>query len=245
MSLQGNIKEMSVADLIQHNCIDRKTGKLTIEHLGQQAILYFNNGGVVHAALGGNEGEEVVYQTLAWEEGAFTLTSDEEAPKTSIERSWSGLLMEGAKRLDEQNFDSDLISTNQIGKQEEPGMASKMDEILQDMSNEMNGFEAAAVAGMDGMNIAQFSKSKIDPESVTAQLTIFLKLAGSSGEKTGMGNMEDIIIQTEKYYLMNVFLPGDNQHFLSAIVDRKTGSLGNMRLICKIYAERFSKTIPR
>jgi predicted regulator of Ras-like GTPase activity (Roadblock/LC7/MglB family) len=120
-----------------------------------------------------------------------------------------------------------------------------MDEILQDLSSEMNGFEAAAVAGMDGMNIAQFSKSKLDPESFTAQLTIFLKLAVSANEKVGMGAMEDIVIQTEKNLLMSVFLPGDSQHFLLVVADRKNGSLGNMRLICKIYAERFSKTIPR
>lgn len=245
MSLQGNIKEMSVADLIQHNCTDRKKGKLSIMHGGKEAILYFDDGKVVHASIGKEEGEEVIYQTLAWEEGAFVLISDEVSPKISIKRSWSGLLMEGAKRLDETNTHEEFVITGQTRNQEEYGMAMKMEEILQEMSTEMNGFEAAAVAGMDGMNIAQLSKSKLDPDSVTAQLTIFLKLAGSANEKAGMGIIEDIVIQTEKYYLMNVFFPGDDQHFLSVVIDRKTGSLGNMRLISKIYADRLSKSIPR
>jgi predicted regulator of Ras-like GTPase activity (Roadblock/LC7/MglB family) len=109
----------------------------------------------------------------------------------------------------------------------------------------MNGFLAGAIAGMDGINIAQISKDKTDLDSVAAQITIFLKLAGTSAAKADMGTFEDILIQTQKVFIMNIFLPGDNQHYLTTIVDRKTGSLGNMRLISKIYAERLSKAIPR
>jgi predicted regulator of Ras-like GTPase activity (Roadblock/LC7/MglB family) len=245
MSLQGNIHDMSVADLIQHNCTERKKAKLIINHEGSEAALYFKEGNVVHANLGKEEGEEVVYRILAWEEGTFSVISDVETPKLSIKRSWSGLLMEGAKRLDETKLESEMVIDDQKANKEVKQMAQKMDEVLQEMSNEINGFVAGTVAGMDGINIAQVSKGKVDLDSVTGQLTIFLKLAGASAEKANMGTFEDILIQTEKVYIMNIFLPGDNQHYMTTIVDRKTGTLGNMRLISKIYAERFSKIIPR
>ena len=245
MSLQGNIHDMSVADLIQHNCAERKKAKLIINHEGDEAVLYFKEGNVVHANLGKEEGEEVVYRILAWEEGTFSVISDVETPKLSIKRSWSGLLMEGAKRLDETKLESEMVIDDQKANKEVKQMAQKMDEVLKEMSNEINGFVAGTVAGMDGINIAQVSAGKVDLDSVTGQLTIFLKLAGSSAEKANMGTFEDILIQTEKVYIMNIFLPGDNQHYMTTIVDRKTGTLGNMRLISKIYAERFSKIIPR
>ncbi len=124
-------------------------------------------------------------------------------------------------------------------------MATRIDEILQEMSGEMNGFFASSVTGMDGMSIAQLTKGKVDPEIVSAQLAVFLKLASSSSDKAGMGAMEDLLIQTADHFVMNVFLPGDNQHFLTTIVDRKNGSIGNLRMVSKIYAERISKAIPR
>jgi hypothetical protein len=40
------------------------------------------------------------------------------------------------------------------------------------------------------------------------------------------------------------FLPG-KQYYLGIAANRKTGNLGNMRLISKTYAERLSKAMPR
>jgi predicted regulator of Ras-like GTPase activity (Roadblock/LC7/MglB family) len=245
MGLQGNIHDMSVADLIQHNCDDRKKAQLSINHNGKEAAIYFMDGNVVHASLGAKEGEEVVYEILGWEEGTFSLNSDVDSPKKSIERSWGGLLMEGAKRLDEQKFSGSSVLEDPNQNKEVINMAGKIEDLLQEMSGEMNGLIAATIAGMDGINIAQYSNGKVDLDAVTGQLTIFVKLVSSSSEKAKMGTFEDIILQTDKDFVMCIFLPGDNQHFLTCIVDRKDGSLGNMRLISKVYSERFSKIIPR
>jgi predicted regulator of Ras-like GTPase activity (Roadblock/LC7/MglB family) len=153
--------------------------------------------------------------------------------------------MEGAKRLDEQKFEPEMVKIDQKEEWEAKSMAQKLEEVMQEMSTEINGFVLGAVAGMDGMNITQLSKGKLDADAITGSLTIFLKLSSAANEKSGMGVMEDLLIQTDTNYIIQVFLPGDPQHFLVAIVDRKNGSLGNMRLISKIYADRFSKIIPR
>jgi predicted regulator of Ras-like GTPase activity (Roadblock/LC7/MglB family) len=245
MALKGNLHDMAIADLIQHQCTDRKTAHVIVQSNNQTADLYFKGGEMVHARLGQNEGEEVVFTVLRWEEGTFSVESAVEAPKVSINRSWSGLLMEGAKRIDEEANENGKEETDQTKMQEVKSMTTKLDDMLQEMSTEMNGFYAGSVTGMDGINVAQTTKGKVNPESVSAQFTILMKLITGSAEKAGMGLFEDILIQTEDYYLMSIVLPGDSQYFLTTVVDRKTGNIGNLRMVSKIYADRLSKVMPR
>lgn len=245
MGLKGNLHDMAIADLIQHQCTDRKTAHVTIQSDNQTADLYFKGGEMVHARLGQHEGEEVVFVILRWEDGTFTVESSVEAPRVSINRSWSGLLMEGAKRIDEEAYDIGQGKSIQTEKKEVKNMTTKLDDMLQEMSTEMNGFYAGSVTGMDGMSIAQMTKGKVNPDSVSAQFTVLMKLVTGSAEKAAIGVLEDILLQTENYYLMSIVLPGNSQYFLTTVVDRKTGNIGNLRMISKIYAERLSKVIPR
>ena len=149
MAMQGNLRDMAVADLVQHNCQDRKTAQLIITHDHDQAVLYFTDGKVAHATLGDMKGEEVVYCILGWEEGRFTLENGIEPPAISIQRSWSNLLMEGARRLDEAKTESAFSTTHTTLTEVNP-MALKLEEALQSLGNEVNGYIASAVVGMDG-----------------------------------------------------------------------------------------------
>lgn len=125
-------------------------------------------------------------------------------------------------------------------------MVQKLDEILNEMSAEVNGYIASTLVGMDGLNIAQHTKNaKVNLESVSAQSAMHTKMAFSTMERIGMGHIEDNLIQTREEFLFTILLPNDDQHFLCVVVNRKDGSLGNLRLISKIYAERLSKAMPR
>ena len=99
MAMQGDLNDMAVADLIQHNCQDQKTAGLIIKHNNQKATLFFHAGNVQHATLGKLEGEEVIYEVLSWQEGTFILEIGQKPPIVTISRSWSGLLLKGAQRL--------------------------------------------------------------------------------------------------------------------------------------------------
>ena len=110
MALQGNLRDMAVADLIQQYGQDEKTAVLHITHGNEEAILYFHEGTVAHAELGDQDGEEVVYHALGWEDGAFSLEMDVSPPTISITRSWSGLLLEGARRLDEADQEAEILA---------------------------------------------------------------------------------------------------------------------------------------
>ena len=244
MAMQGNLRDMAVADLVQHNCQDRKTARLVIDHDHDQAVLYFTDGKVAHAAMGSIQGEEVIYCILDWEEGLFTLETGVQPPTVSIQRSWSSLLMEGARRLDEAKTET-ALPTPHITLTEVNPMAQKLDEALQSLGNEVNGYIASAVVGMDGMGIAQdVHAGKADVESINAQTALLIKLVDTSTLKMNAGKLEDSLLTTENAYVLVRYLEGKT-YFLVILADRRTASLGNLRLMSRIYSERVSKAIPR
>ncbi len=148
MGLQGNLKDMSVADIIQVNCQDKKTASATMVSNGREAVLYFKDGAVIHATLGSIKGEEVIYKVLSWDEGEFVLDVDVKSPEITIKRNWSGLLLEGAKRLDELNKGG---GTESIFIEEVSGDRSeKINTILNQFINAFGCVELAAISGIDG-----------------------------------------------------------------------------------------------
>ncbi|MBN1666768.1 MAG: DUF4388 domain-containing protein [Anaerolineales bacterium] len=240
MAMQGNLKDMAVADLIQHNCQDRKIAKLVVCHHGEEAEIYFRDGNVYHASLGETQGEEAVYQILAWEEGTFSLETGGKSAQTSITRSWSGLLLDGARRLDEESG----LATEPINTQSEAKNMAQLDDLLKQMGGEVNGFIAAAVVGMDGLSIAQLARGKVNPEAISAQMTLLFKLVDTSVIKLKAGNLEDNLVTTDSAYILMRYMP-EKQYFVGIAADRKSGNLGNLRLMSKMYTDRLAKAMPR
>ncbi len=105
MPLQGRLKEMSLANLIQVSCQEMRAAHLTVAHEGQTGEIYFSDGQVVHAAAGARVGEEAVYEMLAWDDGTFTLEKDVYAPEKSVHAKWPELLLEGMKHAAEWKMD--------------------------------------------------------------------------------------------------------------------------------------------
>ncbi|MFQ5611072.1 MAG: DUF4388 domain-containing protein [Anaerolineae bacterium] len=213
MAMQGNLQDMAVADLIQHNCQDRKTARLTIEHNNQQALLFFNEGAVQHAALGDTQGEEVIYQILTWQEGQFTLAEVEPdtVPAATIKRSWSGLLLEGARRLDEASHLSET-SLNQ----EEKTVAKKKSEVLADtlaeLLQESSDIDGAAVVGVDGLVYsANVPQRALDETMAGAASAAILGLSKRSVDQLKRGNFKQTLIQGDDG---NIIVSGINDETL-------------------------------
>jgi predicted regulator of Ras-like GTPase activity (Roadblock/LC7/MglB family) len=243
MSMTGSISDLAIADLIQVNCLDRKTAKLQIQHQDQMVEVFFKAGEVVHAETGDQKGEEVIYQILGWNEGSFNFDSDVESPVSSITRSWSGLLLEGARRLDEKTQAPIIKQIEQNLKPEGSKMAH-FDEILTELAGEVTGYVASALVGIDGITLATNSIGKIDPDAISAQMTMLLKLVDGSSEKLGAGQLEDNLTVSDSLYSLMRFLPG-KQYFLIITAERKTGNPGNMRLMSKMYTDRLANAMPR
>lgn len=243
MGMTGNLTGLAAADLIQLNCVDQKVARLQINHMDHKAEIFFSDGQIVHAVSGDQKGDEAVYEILGWNEGDFNLENNIKSPEITINRSWPSLLLEGARRLDESILNQTAVNPEQEPESKEKRMAQKFEEILTELSGEVSGFRGGFLVGIDGINLASKFIGEVDPELASAQMAMLLKLVSGSTDKLGAGNLEDNLTTTEKAFILMRFLPG-KQYFLGISAERKSGNLGNMRLMSKLYTERLAKAMP-
>jgi len=133
MALVGNLKDLKLANLIQLNCMERNTAKLTIDYAGKYGTIYFQGGQVIHAEFDPDLGEKAIYRMLSLEEGKFKVESGVRAPAETITTSWSNLLLEGLQQKD------DRLSSDDAKNQELLGMLMNV-----------KGVERAAILNLDG-----------------------------------------------------------------------------------------------
>ncbi|MEW6566731.1 MAG: DUF4388 domain-containing protein [Chloroflexota bacterium] len=164
MAMQGLLRDMGVPELIQHVCQEGKTARLVVENMGEQAELFFAGGQVVHAQFGPQEGEPAVYAILDWKDGSFLLEPDVSAPRQTIDRSYAGLLLEGARRIDEGPVPaSSPTQTPSTGSGEGGGM----NETAQALAK-IEGVEGSVLVAEDGVVLAQALQGDAEKEGAVA-----------------------------------------------------------------------------
>jgi hypothetical protein len=100
MALVGNLKDLKLPTLVQLNCMEKNTAKLTIDRAGKFGIIYFQGGQIVHAEFDPDIGEKALFRMLALEEGKFKVEGGVRPPARTIEAHWNNLLLEGLHQLD-------------------------------------------------------------------------------------------------------------------------------------------------
>jgi two-component system OmpR family response regulator len=105
-SVRGTLAQMSVTDLLQTLDIGRKSCRLTITGHDEACEMYFQEGQIIHAALGALTGEPAVYQAVWWTEGGFTIDFGIENCPQTITHSTQSVLMEALRLFDEANRDT-------------------------------------------------------------------------------------------------------------------------------------------
>lgn len=107
-SVRGTLAQMSVVDLLQSLDIGRKTCRLALIHDGQHSEMQFHDGQLVHATFANLIGEPAVYAVVAWTEGAFLIDFERVECSRTIHHSTQSVLLEGLRRFDESQRDSDV-----------------------------------------------------------------------------------------------------------------------------------------
>ena len=100
MALVGNLKDLKLPNLVQLNCMERNSSKLTIEYSGKFGFIYFHNGQVAHAEYEPDMGEKAFNRLLFLSEGNFKVESGIKPPVVSIKTHWNNLLLEGLHQMD-------------------------------------------------------------------------------------------------------------------------------------------------
>ena len=101
MALTGELSDLSLAELIEFFCNQRKTGRLKVVYPIGPGYFYLQTGSVVHARIGVLRGIEAVYCALTLPNASFTFSPAFEAPEHTINQPWTAVVLEGLRRMDE------------------------------------------------------------------------------------------------------------------------------------------------
>ncbi|HEY0322257.1 MAG TPA: DUF4388 domain-containing protein [Pyrinomonadaceae bacterium] len=101
MALSGQLSDLSLAELIEFFCNQRKTGRLKIAYQKAPGYFYFERGELVDARIGMLTGVDAVYYALTQENASFKFSTAFEATRRTIHQPWAHVALEGLRRLDE------------------------------------------------------------------------------------------------------------------------------------------------
>ena len=99
--VEGDLKQISLPDLLQIFSLNRKDGVLALSHDKKKGYIHLLEGQVVSARLGRISTEKAFYRLLLWDYGKFRFTPGNPQTEKYIDMSTDQLLMEGMRQNDE------------------------------------------------------------------------------------------------------------------------------------------------
>lgn len=98
---RGVLRRVGLTDVIQMECLARSSSLLEVSAARVTGKLFIETGQIVHAQCGDLTGEEAFNRLLAMSGGQFNLKPFTEPPTRSLSGQWEFLLMEAARKSDE------------------------------------------------------------------------------------------------------------------------------------------------
>lgn len=101
MALTGHLSDLSLSELIEFFCNQRKSGRLKVLYPQGAGYFYLQAGSVVDARIGVLHGIDAVYYALTLPNAEFEFSADVDAGSRTIHQAWTQVVLEGLRRLDE------------------------------------------------------------------------------------------------------------------------------------------------
>lgn len=98
----GILRRVGLQDVLQMECLARNSSLLKISAGSVQGLVYVKDGQIIHAQCGNQTGEEAFNYLLGLSGGEFDVKPFTPPPTQSITGSWEFLLMEAARKRDEE-----------------------------------------------------------------------------------------------------------------------------------------------
>jgi CheY-like chemotaxis protein len=120
----GALRQVGMQDVIQMECIGRRSSILEIRNRELRGQIYIEAGVITHAAVGTLVGQQAFFRLLSLSGGEFKVKPFQAPPQRTIQDRWEFLLMEAARACDEETV---LIRNTPVGspaKTSAPGLAS-------------------------------------------------------------------------------------------------------------------------
>ncbi len=101
MALTGHLSDLSLSELIEFFCNQRKSGQLKVLYPQGPGYFYLHTGSVVDARIGVLRGIDAVYYALTLPNAKFEFGGSPESTERTINQPWTQVVLEGLRRLDE------------------------------------------------------------------------------------------------------------------------------------------------
>jgi hypothetical protein len=101
MALTGHLSDLSLSELIEFFCNQRKSGRLKVLYPKGAGYFYLQSGSVVDARIGVLQGIDAVYYALTLPNAEFEFNAEAESVGRTINQPWTQVVLEGLRRLDE------------------------------------------------------------------------------------------------------------------------------------------------
>jgi|SRR5882672_11341911 len=128
MALTGHLSDLSLSELIEFFCNQRKTGQLKVLYPQGPGYFYLQTGSVVDARIGVLRGIDAVYYALTLPNAKFEFGGAFDPTERTINQPWTQVVLEGLRRLDEgmvptNAFPPDYQEENDPGNVKKPETA--------------------------------------------------------------------------------------------------------------------------
>lgn len=191
----GAVSGMSLADIIQVKGTNRYSGCLVVDHLGQNGLIFFRDGEIIHAEQGALSGEEAFYSILCWVGGTFHSEPKLATTSKTIDQSLGFLILEALRRLDESKLSTQ--KTRQVDAKSSGG-----DAVMSDINSKL--------AGISGVELAVIMTKEgqvVDDSSYKAELlgahSLYLALFASQiASQFGVGALKSATAQGAEHHLL-------------------------------------------
>ncbi len=146
MALTGHLSDLSLSELIEFFCNQRKSGRLKVLYPQGAGYFYLHAGSVVDARIGVLHGIDAVYYALTLPNAEFEFSADAQSVHRSINQPWTQVVLEGLRRLDEGISPGIAFPADYIPEPDELGSKSASDEAHEDVNRSFS----PAIFGLNG-----------------------------------------------------------------------------------------------
>jgi len=103
VGFNGTLKNILLTDLIQICCIAGADMAIKVSNGPSEGVFYIEEGEVIHAECGDEQGEAALFMIIGWESGSFETFNVDQFPEPTINKPYMYLLMEGSRQSDENS----------------------------------------------------------------------------------------------------------------------------------------------
>jgi hypothetical protein len=181
MALSGQLSDLSLAELIEFFCNQRKTGRLKVAYELTPGYFYFDRGDLVDAKIGSLNGVEAIYYALTLANASFKFSPAFDPTRRTIHQPWTQVTLEGLRRLDEGIKPRAPFAEEGVSYMEDPDGVNEAAEAVEYDS------ESGMPLSLTVDNAAQSGRSKMVYAAVAVAVLALVAVAGIPAGWYGKG----------------------------------------------------------